>query len=106
MKKVLPWILFGLASVAALYSFMLLMDASLALEDSRSRNAQLRGRCQLALTILRKDWIGREVIGVSDLSNELKHNGVIVSAVDNSYTIGDIIFETRGGVVSGVRYFD
>lgn len=106
MIKALPWIFFGLALLAAIYLFVLLLDAGVALDNSRSQTSYLRERSELALTIVRKEWIGKDVKHVAELSKELKQQGVIVGTERNDYKIGDFIFETSDGVVSGVRYID
>ncbi len=106
MSKVLPWILFGLALVAAMYLFVLLLNAGSALDDARSEVARLRERSDLALSLVRKDWLGKNAASVADLSRQLAQRGVIVGTEGDSFEIGDFIFETKGGVVTGVRYID
>ncbi len=106
MIKALPWIFFGLTSLAAIYLFVLLLDAGMALDNARSQTTYLRERCDLALTIVRKEWIGKDSKHVAELSKELERQGVIVGTERNVYKIGDFIFETSDGVVSGVRYID
>ena len=106
MIKVLPWIFFGLALLVAIYLFALLLDAGVALDNSRSQTSYLRERSELALTIIRKEWIGKDAKHVAELSKKLKQQGVVVGTEGNDYKIGDFIFETSDGVVSGVRYLD
>jgi hypothetical protein len=106
MIKVLPWVLFGLASLTAIYLFVLLLDAGVALDNSRLQNSYLRERSELALTIIRKEWIGKDEKDVAKLSQELKQQGVIVGIESNNYKVGDFIFEASDGVVTGVRYID
>jgi len=107
MIKALPWIFFGLASLTAIYLFVLLLNAGVALDDARSYSTHLRERSDLALSIVRKDWIGKDAASVTELSKELERQGVIVGPESNSaFGIGDFIFETKGGVVTEVRYID
>lgn len=105
MKRV-PWILFGLSLIAVLYLFVLLLNAGSAVGDARSEVAHLRERSDLALTIVRKDWVGKEAARVTALSRELEQKGVIVKTEGSSFEIGDLIFETKGGLITGVRYLD
>ncbi len=106
MKKGLPWIFFCLALLAVIYLFVLLLNGGDALDDARSEVARLRERSDLALTIVRKDWIGREVASVNNLSNEFKRHGVIVGVEDGTFKIGDFLFETQRGLVTEVHYID
>lgn len=106
MIKVIPWIFFGVALAGALYLFVLLLNAGAALDNARSQVTYLRERSDLALSIVRKNWIGEDATRVADLSKELERQGVIVGVEGNDFKIGDLIFETKGGVVTGVRYFD
>lgn len=106
MIKVIPWIFFGVALAAALYLFVLLLNAGVALDNARSQVTYLRERSDLALSIVRKNWIGKDATRVADLSKELERQGVIVGVEGNDFKVGDLIFETKGGVVTGVRYFD
>lgn len=106
MIKLLPWIFFGVALAAAVYLLVLLLDAGVALDNARSQVTYLRERSDLALSIVRKNWIGKDAARVADLSKELERQGVIVGVEGNDFKVGDLIFETKGGVVTGVRYFD
>lgn len=107
MIRALPWLLFGLSVLAALYLFVLLLNAGVALDDARSQVARLRERNELVLSIARKEWIGKEAASVADLANEFERQGVIAKKTkDGSFEIGDLIFEIKNGVVTQVRYFD
>ncbi len=106
MMKRVPWILFSLLLMAALYLFVLLLNAGSTLGDARSQEGYLRVRSDLALTIIRKDWVGKEIASVTALSRELEQKGVIVGTEGSSLKIGDFIFETKGGLITGVRYVD
>jgi hypothetical protein len=68
MKRSIPWSLFGVAFLAALLSFILLLNAGSMLGDARSEVDRLRERSALTLSIARKDWIGRNANVVSDLA--------------------------------------
>lgn len=107
MIKALPWILFGLALVAALYAFALVLNAGGSLDDSRTETARLRERNNIALSIVRKEWVGKDAASVVDLSKELQRKGIMVKRTrDGAFEIGDLIFETKDGVVTQVHYFD
>jgi len=104
MIKSLPWILFGLALLGFLGLFVLLLNAGVALDDARSQTTHLRERSDLALSIVRNDWIGKDTARVVELSNELGRQGVIVGVEGGAFEIGDFIFETTDGVITDVRY--
>jgi hypothetical protein len=105
--KALPWVLFALALVGAVGAFALLLNAGSALDNARSQTMHLRDRGDVALTIIRKQWIGREAADVAALVAEMDQQGVIAKAgTDGSFEIGDLVFETKNGVVTQVRYFD
>lgn len=106
MIKAVPWVFFSLTLLAAIYLFVLLLDAGVALDNARSQTTYMRERSDLALTIVRKEWIGKGSKHLADLSKELEQQGVIVGSEGNDYKIGDFIFETNNGVVSGVHYID
>ncbi len=103
MKRV-PWILFSLSLIGTLYLFGLLLNAGSILGDARSEEAHLRERSDLALTIVRKDWVGKEATSVVALSRQLEQNGVIVGTEGSSIKIGDFIFDSKDGLITGVRY--
>ncbi|MEW6301752.1 MAG: hypothetical protein AB1671_29155 [Thermodesulfobacteriota bacterium] len=104
--KGLPWLLFGAAVLAALYVFTLLLNAGSMLDDSRSEASRLRDRSNLALEILRKDWVGRDVTAVASLSEELAQKGVIVGSEEGAVEVGDLVFVVKSGVITEVRYID
>lgn len=106
MSKALPWIFFGLALLAVLYLFVLLLNGGSALNDARSEVVRLRERSDLALSLVRKDWIGREAARVKVLSKEFERQGVIVGIEGDAFKIGDFIFETQDGLVTEVHYID
>jgi hypothetical protein len=107
MTRKLPWLLFCLSLIATTYLLILLFDAGLALDDSRTQSSHLRKRSELALMIARKDWIGRSSKSVEDLATELEQQGITAKRrEDGSFEIGTVVFETRDGVVTQMRYFD
>jgi hypothetical protein len=107
MMKALPWVLFALALVGAVVAFGLLLNAGSALDSARSQATHLRARGEVALTIIRKQWIGRDAAEVVELVAEMDQQGVIAKrGTDGSFEIGDFVFETKDGVVTHVRYFD
>jgi hypothetical protein len=106
MIKAIPWIFFGLTFLASFYLFMLLLNGGVALDNARSEVTRLRERSNLALSIVRKDWLGKKAASLADLSRELERQGVIVGVEGDTFKVGDFIFETKGGVVTEVRYID
>jgi hypothetical protein len=106
MTTKLPWILSGLALLAAIYSFVLLLNAGAALDDARSEVARMRERSDLALSVLRKDWIGKDIASVTNLSKDLERQGAIVKDRAGSFEIGQLVFHTKDGVVTEIRYID
>jgi hypothetical protein len=102
----LPWILFGLALLGVIYAFVLLLNAGSALDSARSEAARQRERSGLALSIIRKEWVGKDAEGVVTLSREFEKQGVVVGTEDGSLEIGDLIFEIKQGSVTDVRYID
>jgi len=106
MIKWLPWILFGATLVALVYSFVLLLNAGSELGDARSEAERLRARSDLALLIIRADWLGRSADDVVRLSEKASQEEVLTGVNRNLHEIGDLVFETRSGVVKDVRYID
>ncbi len=102
----LPWILCGIALVAAIYSFALLLNAGASIDDARSEVARMRERSDLALSVLRKDWIGKDVASVTNLSKDLARQGQVVKGRAGSLEIGQLVFHTKNGVVDEIRYID
>lgn len=107
MTGKLPWLLFSLSTFAVIYLFFLLLDAGLALDNSRSQTSHLRERSELVLLIARKDWIGRAEKNVADLAAELERQGVTTKRrPDGSFVIGNLVVETKDGVVTQMQYVD
>lgn len=107
MIRILPWLLFCLGLLSVLYLFARLLNAGVTLDNARSQAARLRERNELALSIVRNEFLGKEEARVASLASELERQGLIVKKVkDGSFEIGDIIFEMKDSVVTQVRYFD
>ena len=107
IKRLAPWLLLAVSLVGNLYLLILLLDAGVSLDGARSQVERLRERSDLALFVVRKEWIGKELASVVALSEEIGRQGVIVKRTpDGSFEIGDVIFEIRDGTVTQVRYFD
>jgi hypothetical protein len=105
--RLFPWLLVCLSFLGNLYLFVLLLDAGALIDGARSSVERLRERSDLALFIVRQEWVGKEVAGVRALSDEIGRQGVIVKNLpDGSFEVGDLIFETKEGIVTQVRYFD
>ena len=106
MIKSAPWILAVLSLLIAIYLFILLLNAGKALDNSRTEVMRLSERSDLALSIIRKEWIGRGVPEVSKLQNEAENKGITTGVEKNTFELGDVIFETESGSVTEVRYID
>ncbi|MHC1697952.1 MAG: hypothetical protein AB9919_07870 [Geobacteraceae bacterium] len=106
MIKILPWILFGLTSLASIYLFMLLLNGGVALDNARSEVTRLQERSNLALSIVRKNLLGKKSAILNDLSRELKQQGVIVGVEGDTFKVGDFIFETNNSLITEVHYID
>ena len=92
-------------SVAA-YRFTLLLDDGMALNDARSEVERQRDRGDRALMIIKRDWVGRSLGDVLELSNELHDGGAIVKVYANYVEIDDLIFDVDRDIVVDLRYFD
>ena len=86
--------------------FVLLLNAGVALDDARSQTMYLRERSDLAISIVRKDWIGKDTARVAELSKKLERQGVIVGVEGDVFEIGDFSFRTTDGVINDVRYIE
>ena len=106
MSKWIPWFLFCSAFIAAVYVFVLLLNAGSAMDDARSETERIRVRSDLALSIIRNDWLGKKETSVIALSNEMKRKGVIVGIENGLLEIGDLIFAIENGIVIDVHYID
>ncbi|MCP5442307.1 MAG: hypothetical protein H6968_04680 [Chromatiaceae bacterium] len=106
MSKWFPWSLFGTAFLAAVYIFVLLLDAGASLSNARSETERIRDRSDLVLSILRRDWLGKKAASVTELSEALHQKGVITGNENGLLEIGDLIFETKDGFVTDIRYID
>lgn len=105
MTRILTILL--IVSVAAnLYLGFLLLDAGIVLDNARSVADQLWDRREVALHIMRRDWIGRSADEVDDLAQELKREGVIVGVEGNVREIGEFLFYIDDGVVVDVQDFE
>jgi hypothetical protein len=102
--KILPWVLFGLSCLVVGWLAIMLLNAGVALDNSRSQAIFLKDRSELALTIIRRDWTGVERSRVSKLSENLQREGAIVGVEGDSIKIGDFIFVTDKGLVKSVQY--
>jgi len=105
MKKWIPWVLFCVTLLAAVYMFILLLNAGGSLGDARSQVDHLNTRSEFVLSILREDWVGKDEASVITLSSKLEQQGVIVGKENNLYEIGELIFVIHDGVVIDVHYF-
>ena len=65
-----------------------------------------RQRSELALLVIRREWIGRPADTLMRLAKEIEQKGTTVVARDGMFEMGDLVFELRAGVVANVRYID
>lgn len=102
--------LLGLALLLSLagnvYLLVLLVDAGVVLDNARSEADLLWERRQLALEIIRRQWVGRPAAELDDLARDLAGGGVLVGREGDVREIGDFLFEVEEGVVTGVRDLD
>ena len=106
MKTGIPWTLFGVALVACALLLFKLLDAGVVLDNARSQADRYRNRADLSLRLIRKEWIGRTSASVGELSKELQQSGTTVGTEGSSFEVGDLVFETKEGKVTAVRYLD
>lgn len=106
MMKKIPWILFGMSLLVGICLLGLLLNGGVALDDARSEVIRLRERNNLALSIVRNDWLGQNKASIVNLSRELKKKGVNVGFEDNNLKIGDFIFVMKDDSVINVNYID
>jgi len=104
MKLLLPWVLFLLALIAAIFSTVHLFDAAVELDSARSEASRQRARNTLTLKVIRHDWVGSRVSAVEELSRKLQQEGVIVGTEDEVIEVGDLLFESKQGTVTDVNY--
>jgi hypothetical protein len=106
MKAGIPWTLFGAALVTCALLLFKLLDAGIVLDNARSQADRYRTRADLSLRLIQKEWIGRTAERVGELSKELQQSGTTVGTEGSSLEIGDLVFETKEGRVTAVRYLD
>lgn len=106
MKKFIPWV-FSLAFlIAALYFFILLINAGISMDGAQSRADRLQERSKTSLYMLKKKWVGEPRSAVLTASKKLEIEGEIVKDYPEVIEVGDIIFDVKDGKVSDVRYMD
>jgi len=105
MRK-LAWTLVAASAAANVYLFAKLLDAGIMLDNSRSETKRLRERSDLSLRAIQQTWVGKKPEDVAELSRRLENETVIVGVKGSAFEIGDLVFETKNGVVSDIHYFD
>lgn len=106
MKRKFLWLGLVLSLVGNVYLIMLLVDAGIVLDNAKSEVDLLWNRRELALEIIRLEWVGRPTSELDKLAGELKGDGVLVGLDGDSREIGDFIFDVEDGVVTDVRDLD
>jgi hypothetical protein len=106
MKKAIPWVLAATLLIAAVYFFVLLVDAGISIDGARTRADRLQGRSELSLYFLKKRWVGESRAEVMGAAKELEQKDVIVKNYSDVIEVGDIIFDISNDKVSDIRYMD
>lgn len=100
---VLLVVLLVLSLAGNLYLGFLLLDAGITLTYAESTSEQLWERRQLALEIMRRDWLGRSASEVDDFARELEKEGIMIGTDGEIREIGDFLFYVEDGVVVDVQ---
>ncbi|MGH8032194.1 MAG: hypothetical protein ACREO8_07490 [Luteimonas sp.] len=106
MNKILYAALaFSLAANA--YLFLKLLDSGIMLDNSRSEVERQRARSELSLAIINRNWVGQSSNTISAISKELaEETGAIVGTEGGGIEVGDLVFESKDGVITEVHYID
>lgn len=106
MKKIL-WALLATSLVANVYLFAKLFDAGIMLDNSQSEMKRQRARSELSLAVINEAWIGKRSDAFFLLSKELEEKtGAIAGIEGNAIELGDLVIETKTGVITEVHYID
>lgn len=100
------WLGLAVSLIGNAWLFLLLVDAGILIDNAQSTTENLWERRQLAIEIMKRDWLGRPVSALEDLARDLKADGVIVKTRGQTHEIGSFLFDVEGGVVIDVRDFD
>lgn len=106
MIRALPWIFLGLALLVVIYLSVLLLNGGAGITDARSEVERLREHSNIALSIVRKNLIGKDATSVNELSREFERQGVIIGVENDIIEIGDFIFKTRNRLIIDVHYME
>lgn len=105
--KILPWLLSAVLLLLLGYVTFKCLDVSISLDHSRSEQQRQRERSAVTLELLRTAVIGKPV-EVLDLSMEsAKKRGTHVKKVgEDAIEIGQIVFTSADGVITGAEFID
>lgn len=106
MKRYIPWVLAVVSLAAAVYFFVLLVDAGISLDSARARTSQLQERGGVSLELLKRGWIGESRANVLSVAEGLEKKGVIVKNYPEIIEIDGIVFNISGDKVIHVSYMD
>ncbi|WP_407353089.1 hypothetical protein [Luteimonas sp. R10] len=107
MTNRILWVALSISLIANVYLFAKFLDAGIMLDNSQSEMKRQRARSELSLAIINKSWIGKSSYSFSVLSKELEGKaGVIAGVEGNAIELGDLVVETKDGVITEVHYID
>lgn len=101
--KIILVILLVLSLAANLYLGFLLVDAGIIVDNAQTVAERLWDRRELALDIMRRDWVGRPASEVDALAEELGKEGFITGTEGEVREIGSFLFYVEDGVVVNVE---
>lgn len=102
MKSILV-VLLVLSLAGILYLGFLLLDAGIIVDNAQTVAEDLWDRRQLALDIMRRDWVGRPASEVDALAEELGKEGVITGTEGELREVGSFLFYVEDGVVVDIE---
>jgi hypothetical protein len=106
MNKILGTVL-AISLVANVYLIAKWLDAGIMLDNSQNEMSRQRARSELSLAIIKTAWIGKRSDAFSLLSKELEgKTGAIAGIEGDAIELGDLVFETKDGVITDVHYID
>ena len=91
---------------AAVYFFVLLIDAGISLDGARARTDQLQERGKVSLVLVKHGWVGGSRANLLNMTKCLEKYGVIVMNHPEAVEVGEIVFSISDDEVVDVRYMD
>jgi hypothetical protein len=106
MRKILVAALV-ISLVANIYLLAKFFDAGIMVDNSRSEAKRQRERSEVSLALVNRAWIGKRSDEIADVSKELGDKfGLILGTEGDAIEVGDLVFETKDGVITEVHYID